>query len=56
MTRREPLNTDRPYWARHYGVAGGPTDKRAWVRLGLAFLVALAVLVLVVVVGALVTG
>lgn len=55
MTRRGPVNTDRPYWARHYGLVGGPTDKRAWVRLGLAFVVATVALLLVVV-GALLTS
>jgi len=56
MSPQTPLNNARPYWARHYGVVGGPTDQRAWVRLGLAFVVALVLLLLLVVVGALLTS
>jgi hypothetical protein len=50
------LSNDRPYWARHYGLASGPTDKRAWARLGLAFVVAIALLCLFVVLAALATS
>jgi hypothetical protein len=48
------LDDDRPYWERHYGIMHGPPNRRAWRRLGLAFVAALVIVVAVVVVGALV--
>lgn len=43
---------DRPYWERHYGIVRGPTSRRAWRRLGWAWVAAVAVIVIVSVVGA----
>jgi uncharacterized membrane protein len=53
---RSGMNDERPYWQRHYGIGGGPIDKRAGMRLVLAFFVAIALVLLVIVVGALVTS
>ncbi len=50
------LDDDRPYWERHYGIVHGPPNRKAWRRLGLAFVVALVAVTVVVVIGALLTG
>lgn len=39
-----------PYWQRHIGKPVGPVDRRAVKRLGLAFIVPIAVFLIVVVV------
>jgi len=45
---------DRAYWERHYGITHGPVNKRAWRRLGLAWLLAVLLIVLWVVIASLV--
>ena len=45
---------DRAYWERHFGITRGPVNKRAWRRLGLAWLFAVLVIVLWVVIASLV--
>lgn len=49
-------NDDRPYWERHYGITHGPPNRRAWRRLAWAFVAAVAVVSVVIAVGALLTG
>jgi hypothetical protein len=50
------LEDDRPYWERHYGIVRGEPNRRAWRRLGVAFVAAVVIVVAVVVIGSLVTA
>lgn len=44
---------ERPFWERHYGIIRGPTNRAAWRRLGWAWVVAVGIITIVAVGGAL---
>jgi len=50
------VEDDRAYWERHYGITRGPVNKKAWRRLGGAWLLAVVALMVVVVLWAVITA
>ena len=51
-----PLDDERTFMERHYGLTRGPINRRAANRLMIAFVVAVLAVGVIIVIGALLTG